>query len=1546
MSKISDTKRDNNNNSQTSLGISSNKERDENKQKNKDIRIVPFKNVFLKIYKDNHYYILDRYRYDINTIMMLLDLNKINKLHDFYSSYPDGIERELFVKIMEKELPNNLTDPTDQTNLVYGLYKFFCEIDFNGDGQMQWEEFTQFIIDTVEGDNDAKIDEAEDDNKQQIFNEKKMIKYKRYHVSTRIKDNLIHKRDVITAAFIPRIDLIIVSEYSTKSIKIYNPKTGHNEKVLNLETYLNPVNYLERENKYHHRKKNDETKLKKKKPLERQPRSTTYSVLSITHYQNIVAICLSDKRIVFFHFASDDRIELIHEMHLPCLEKRVWFLPEHNIWVSSGCKLEKYNYYTLNELDIEFEYYNQKYECLFNEDHPFRKHYCDFFPHKGEIMDCIEILKPMMILTACMDGKIRLINLSDRDVIKVWNHHSLGVRSLDYNPLIDNVGYVLSVGFEYFINVYCTDLSIDDAFKGKLEGHYAPVISCKFLSNSYMAVSVDEEANVRIWDTKIKSCLQLIVSPKKNFKVTNILCMSKYNKFLVFGNKIIYYDANYKEEEKEQKNQMNNDNYPIKVEFNRYYQQFFVTTFRDIRVYTKDGNIYKTYKKLITNEHFDSDTVIRDFIFENNYRKFYIGFSNGAIMQFNAGNGSLIKSINEHEIERDGAPMYNYSHSKEISSLYYYHDDGNENLLLISTAYDSLINIYNEKKSDETEQLRTIRGGHTIAGKVNEITCLAFSQTMNLFATGSTENLVVVWDFEMSKIDDVFYLSTYREKTSVRYLKFLDPYSILAASYTNGTLYFWGTRQNRDRGRCIFRARNYYKYHGIDITTINAMDIYEGYLPEMRYDVPLRKYFDENSPFMNPHKVYEIPKKKVQKNKTQRRDSFLLLNIEEKDKEEEESQNDEDLNLDIVPEIYKNEIIDPEIDSELYIAKKESKELKESTIADETSPRYYLFLGDNFGNVKALDLVGFLKKNKIDPASKATIKSSFNIMKKDDINVETLINHNLVPQGQNILPKYTNMYHKMIRNEFKAHNDSITCFTIIKEPLCFVTGGKDKFVKIWDLNCNCLGVINALPKLSKLDGELPPWKFKINEEKILEDEINEVVGIFEEVGVEPIEIGSKMDKEAENIEVREKVEICEAPKKEVAQFIKRKFKKLEKKEKRSKKLFSDENKTNLSYEGFYVQNAQKNIENMLEEKVPNIGMNEITKKFIDNMVDNEKGKKRKMNKKNIENEGGNEMLSKQDSIDKNKLKLKMSSVSTLKKIFKLDNTSQKLSNKFIAPTANKNNLNTANNVNTASNVNNNIINTNTNVNVIRDNKRLHNTIFSPVKTKEDLLNNKDLENMDLINLYKSSKSNNISSLSSWKINNLRRKPKPISILENTDDNNSGMGHILSDDNIISKNRGNYMSLKKKKNIGRNYYKLRDTFYTEKLFGKTATTTRTEMCIKKDKINSVNKFKRNLTNLQLPFLNDNIIFQKGETEKLLNLQFYRTSYKACCEIAKQNDMPNSSIQKNYKNNWKLVEQYAKDIRNKKNVLVKKTRNTSLNFYNRPKMILKTTSPTTE
>ena len=71
---------------------------EESSKKNEKIFIVPFKKIYLKIFKGENYYLLDRLKYDVNTIMMLLDLNRLNKLADFYKDYPDGIEKVKFVE--------------------------------------------------------------------------------------------------------------------------------------------------------------------------------------------------------------------------------------------------------------------------------------------------------------------------------------------------------------------------------------------------------------------------------------------------------------------------------------------------------------------------------------------------------------------------------------------------------------------------------------------------------------------------------------------------------------------------------------------------------------------------------------------------------------------------------------------------------------------------------------------------------------------------------------------------------------------------------------------------------------------------------------------------------------------------------------------------------------------------------------------------------------------------------------------------------------------------------------------------------------------------------------------------------------------------------------------------------------------------------------------------------------------------------------------------------------------------------------------------------
>ena len=127
--------------------------------------------------------------------------------------------------------------------------------------------------------------------------------------------------------------------------------------------------------------------------------------------------------------------------------------------------------------------------------------------------------------------------------------------------------------------------------------------------------------------------------------------------------------------------------------------------------------------------------------------------------------------------------------------------------------------------------------------------------------------------------------------------------------------------------------------------------------------------------------------------------------------------------------------------------------------------------------------------------------------------------------------------------------------------------------------------------------------------------------IFEEVGVEKIVVGSKEDKMAQNIIVEEKIEKPIEIKKEKAIVNKRRYKPIEKIDKYKIKKGNDDNKIPMSYEGFYVQDAQRKIENLINEEVLQQGLNEITLKVIRNMLEN--AKKAKKGKKEKEKESKN-----------------------------------------------------------------------------------------------------------------------------------------------------------------------------------------------------------------------------------------------------------------------------------------------------------------------------------
>ena len=421
----------------------------ENEDENQEITVTNFRGSpkVLQISKGNYYYLINREKYDITKIMMLIDYNRLSKLGQKFKEYDGGIEKIIFCTLLTNILKEEKMPINELTDLIYGIYKFFAEIDFNGDNNMEWAEFTQFIIDKVEGEHN--VVESEQNKDKNIISEKEILKYKRYEISQKIKDFHIHKTDIIKATYVHKSNKLLINEYNTNMIRVYNPFTGHIQNNINL-TVIND-----------HSSNNKFSDIKKLLSNNKQ-----FSVINFYPTDIIIAVLLSNKYILFFNTYNFKDCELIFAIKTKSLQKRIWYLENHNLWITSGDKEKDEEFFYINVLDIRFE--NKSGQPIpISDNLGYKTRYCDISQHRNEIYDVIEIKKPFLILTACLDGLIRLIDTKDLEILKTWKYHSKGVKHLDYNPNLENNGYIISTGFEYNINLYCTDLSLDSAFKGK-----------------------------------------------------------------------------------------------------------------------------------------------------------------------------------------------------------------------------------------------------------------------------------------------------------------------------------------------------------------------------------------------------------------------------------------------------------------------------------------------------------------------------------------------------------------------------------------------------------------------------------------------------------------------------------------------------------------------------------------------------------------------------------------------------------------------------------------------------------------------------------------------------------------------------------------------------------------------------------------------------------------------------------------------------------------------------------------------------------------------
>ena len=108
--------------------------------------------------------------------MLFMSKERLKILETFWEQHESGLNVKQFLQLMSENI--SCADDDERYELMYGCMQLFNEVDINGDGNMEWSEFMQYIIDAVDGNN-IRGGEGKETVAEQL-EAIKSLKYKRF----------------------------------------------------------------------------------------------------------------------------------------------------------------------------------------------------------------------------------------------------------------------------------------------------------------------------------------------------------------------------------------------------------------------------------------------------------------------------------------------------------------------------------------------------------------------------------------------------------------------------------------------------------------------------------------------------------------------------------------------------------------------------------------------------------------------------------------------------------------------------------------------------------------------------------------------------------------------------------------------------------------------------------------------------------------------------------------------------------------------------------------------------------------------------------------------------------------------------------------------------------------------------------------------------------------------------------------------------------------------------------------------------------------------
>lgn len=160
------------------------------------------------------------------TMMMKMNPSALTAIRKEFYSREDSIDLQTFIYIIQKHLMGGAShqykfETKESREFGTNMYELFKDIDVNGDGDLEWQEFTSFVVE-----------------KANIINKRiKLASIPQYHDVTNTLDPSAYQRHqkIAKLAAIPTLGRFCMIEESRNAFFMFNSRTGKHFKTVPLE---------------------------------------------------------------------------------------------------------------------------------------------------------------------------------------------------------------------------------------------------------------------------------------------------------------------------------------------------------------------------------------------------------------------------------------------------------------------------------------------------------------------------------------------------------------------------------------------------------------------------------------------------------------------------------------------------------------------------------------------------------------------------------------------------------------------------------------------------------------------------------------------------------------------------------------------------------------------------------------------------------------------------------------------------------------------------------------------------------------------------------------------------------------------------------------------------------------------------------------------------------------------------------------------------------------------------------------------------------------